>query len=608
MDDYANPDAFFSSLRDDDPPGIVDHSPAGNDAYLSALRHTGPADETARHLGQVVAGALSSGLDVRLDRDRALEDLAVGRYVVIRVGQRLFFGMITDITLDSTNPAFEKTPPDLSSEFLRQVYLGTSTFGLVHVTPMLLLNLDDLKPKPVKTIPGHYADVSAASPEEVGYVFGEEGSRKDADGKTATYFHVGEPLDMEDVKITLNLNRLVERSSAVFGKSGTGKTFLSRMLLAGVIEQDVAVNLVFDMHNEYGWEGASEGATTKVKGLKQLFPGRVVIATLDDESSRRRQSNPDFTVTLGYEHIEPEDVEMLAGVWNLSEAQVGALAVMRRRMGPTWLKNFMEDGWVDAYRSEDEESGKVLMGIKALADDLGQPMQTLDALRRRFEKLRRYAFIQEGAEDAVGRIVQHLQAGKHVVLEFGRYGSDLDAYLLVANFLTRRIHQSYVKSKEAALGEKSREPRPLVITIEEAHKFLEPAIAAQTIFGTIARELRKYNVTLFIVDQRPSGIDSEVMSQIGTRVTLLLDNEEDIRAVFMGVSGGAELRQVLARLESKEQALILGHAVPMPVVIKTRPYDLDFYKAVGYVDDDELQARLQQNTAEIRGRQRNRLE
>ncbi len=92
--------------------------------------------------------------------------------------------------------------------------------------------------------------------------------------------------------MTLNLERLVERSSGVFGKSGTGKTFLSRLLLAGAIREDVAVNLIFDMHNEYGWEGSSEDIS-RVKGLKQIFPGKVSIFTLDDESSRRRKSNPD---------------------------------------------------------------------------------------------------------------------------------------------------------------------------------------------------------------------------------------------------------------------------------------------------------------------------
>ena len=116
------------------------------------------------------------------------------------------------------------------------------------------------------------------------------------------------------------------------------------------------------------------------------------------------------------------------------------------------------------------------------------------------------------------------------------------------------------------------EPRPLVIVIEEAHKFLSPSIASQTIFGTIARELRKYNVTLMVIDQRPSAIESEVMSQLGTRLTCLLDNDRDGEAALSGTAGSRQLREILARLEPKQQALIYGHAVPMPVVISTREY------------------------------------
>jgi hypothetical protein len=138
-----------------------------------------------------------------------------------------------------------------------------------------------------------------------------------------------------------------------------------------------------------------------------------------------------------------------------------------------------------------------------------------------------------------------------------------------------------------AAGKKGEEPRPLVIVIEEAHKFLDPSVAGHTIFGNIARELRKYNVTLLIVDQRPSGIEDEVMSQIGTRVTCLLDNEADIRAVFSGVSGASTLREVLARLDTRQQALILGHAVPMPVVVRTRDYDQRFYAAISMDEPDD---------------------
>jgi DNA helicase HerA-like ATPase len=62
------------------------------------------------------------------------------------------------------------------------------------------------------------------------------------------------------------------------------------------------------------------------------------------------------------------------------------------------------------------------------------------------------------------------------------------------------------------------------------------------------------------------------MSQLGTKITCLLDNERDIDSVLSGASGKNELKSVLARLESRQQALIFGHAVPMPVVVKTREY------------------------------------
>ena len=182
-------------------------------------------------------------------------------------------------------------------------------------------------------------------------------------------------------------------------------------------------------------------------------------------------------------------------------------------------------------------------------------------------------------------VVFLLGAGKNVVIEFGNQ-SDLLSYMLVTNMLTRRIHKLYVNKAEQYLQSKQEadRPHPLIITIEEAHRFLDPAIAKSTIFGTIAREMRKFFVTLLIVDQRPSGIDNEIMSQIGTRITALINDEKDIDAIFTGVSGAQGLKSVLAKLDSKQQALVLGHAVPMPVVVRTRPYDQQFYEEIGDPD------------------------
>jgi DNA helicase HerA-like ATPase len=543
----------------------------------------------ARRLGIVVGGSLSKGLDVKLDRTAIVEGMAVGRYVVVR-GQtgRRFFSIITDVALDSTNPAIEKTPPDTSDPFLAQVYQGTSTYGRLEVSPMLVLEaaidsaqVGSKEPRPVKTVPAHFSPVYEATEEDVNSVFGAEDER---------HFYIGTPLDMEDVRVHLNLDRLVERSSGVFGKSGTGKTFLTRTLLAGIIKQNVAVNLIFDMHNEYGWESQAEGKH-RVKGLRQLFPGKVSVMTLDPESSRRRESKFDLTVRIGYDQIEPEDVDMLSTLMGLTDVQIGALYFLRRRLGKRWIEKLL---------AENEEEGP--SELDTLLDEGKLHGGTLGAIQRKLGLFRRFDFLQpQVQEDVVGKIMEYLDKEIHVILEFGRYGSTLEAYLLVANYLTRRIHGRYVQRKESALGRQSEEPTPLVISIEEAHKFLDPAIARQTIFGTIARELRKYNVTLFIVDQRPSGIDEEVMSQIGTRVTALLDNEADIRAVFTGVSGAGELRQVLSRLDTRQQALILGHAVPMPVVVQTRTYGPELYAEVGHVEGAALQEKLARNVELLHG-------
>ena len=58
--------------------------------------------------------------------------------------------------------------------------------------------------------------------------------------------------------------------------------------------------------------------------------------------------------------------------------------------------------------------------------------------------------------------------------------------------------------------------------------------------------------------------------------------ERDIDAVLSGVSGSRHLRGVISRLEAKQQSLIFGDALPMPVVVHTRSYDETFYSQLEY--------------------------
>ena len=85
-------------------------------------------------------------------------------------------------------------------------------------------------------------------------------------------------------------------------------------------------------------------------------------------------------------------------------------------------------------------------------------------------------------------------------------------------------------------------------------------------------------MTLLVVDQRPSQIYDEVMSQLGTRISGWLGDEDDIHAVLSGLSGRDALRGMLARLQPKEEVLLLGWGVPMPLPVKSRRYDEKFWK------------------------------
>jgi hypothetical protein len=327
-----------------------------------------------------------------------------------------------------------------------------------------------------------------------------------------------------------------------------------------MVQKSAAVNLVFDMHSEYGWQGTSESRRGKVKALKQLFPAQVAVLALDEESSRRRQVNADFFVKIGYDEIEPGDMALLRQTLNLTLPAVEATYQLKQHFGRGWMQKTLKLDEGDA-----EERA-------ALLDKLKIHEASYQNLCRGLNSIARLAFTQPQVEEkAVDKVLSYLENGKHVVLEFGRY-TDITAYILVANLLSRRIYNRYRDRMEKAMAEDSPKPQPLVITIEEAHKFLNPEVANQTIFGTIAREMRKYNVTLLVIDQRPSGIDDEVMSQLGTKITCLLDSEKDVDSVLAGVSGKNELKSVLAKLDSRQQVLIFGHALPMPVVVKVREY------------------------------------
>ncbi|NLE75583.1 MAG: ATP-binding protein, partial [Chloroflexi bacterium] len=366
--------------------------------------------------------------------------------------------------------------------------------------------------------------------------------------------------------ICLDLTRFVQRSNGIFGQSGTGKSFLARILLAGIIQKKAASNLIFDMHNEYAFGVKSEGGGW-VRGLREIFGPRIQVYTLDKEAANRSGRGVDGVLSIGQDQIEPEDVLLLADELDLTSTARATVGLLQDRFGKGWLQELL---------AMDRD------GIKAFYEATGAHEGATEALQRKLRELARRPYVQErGAFEQIDQMVELLVRGTHVILQFGQHNHLLD-YMLVANIITRRIGERYSALWNRYLETRDEPDKPpqLMITIEEAHKFLNPAAARQTIFGTIAREMRKFNVTLMIIDQRPSGIDTEILSQIGTRVTGKMTEERDIEAVLTGVGNRAFLRGALESLDTRQQVLLMGHALPMPIVVRTRPYDEAFYQAV----------------------------
>ena len=545
-------------------------------------------DNGLKWIGYMVGGGLKENFSVRLTVPA--QDVQEGGFVVIESGNWMFYGLVTDMQLGATDPRFadepseERFPPDLA-----RLLHGQTLFTNLEVLPSLMLERgpelesasyqewrapidaglrDEPRPIPVKTIPPHHAQARLAGPGDIAEIFGDS----DKPGN----FVIGYTREGEH-PVCLDLDRFIQRSSGVFGATGSGKSFLTRLVLAGLIHHNRASLLVFDMHNEYGYDDTASDTGKRVIGLKTRFASRLRVVGLG-QGARIRGNPPDFNLEIARSDLRPQDIEMLTRELNLKETTPTTLDALWSEFGSQWFSQF---GEMQVGTNTEDENGKKVPApgsVAFWANRAGVNVSAAEGLHSKLGRLFHKPYIVERpAADTIGEIIKSLEAGQHVILSFGDYDNDLD-YLLVSNLLTRRIRDAWEKRTNEFRTKGEKEPRPLVVVVEEAHKLLNREMAAQTSFSTIAREMRKYYVTLLIVDQRPSQIYDEVMSQLGTRISGWLGDEDDIRAVLSGLSGREALRGMLARLQPKEEVLLLGWGVPMPLPVRSRRYDDRFWE------------------------------
>jgi DNA helicase HerA-like ATPase len=125
-------------------------------------------------------------------------------------------------------------------------------------------------------------------------------------------------------------------------------------------------------------------------------------------------------------------------------------------------------------------------------------------------------------------------------------------------------------------GEQERGSLPVVLVLEEAQnyiqqpRFSEEESIARVVFERIAREGRKYGLSLVVASQRPSELSKTVLSQCNSFIVHRLQNPEDLRYFKEIVPGiyGPMLDQIPAL--APQTALVLGECVAAPALVKIR--------------------------------------
>ena len=406
------------------------------------------------------------------------------------------------------------------------------------------------------------------------------------------FVNVGHIAGAESIPALIDVNKLVTRHSAVVGTTGSGKsTTVASLLnaLSDVEKYPSARILVFDIHGEYG-------QALKDKALCEISFGRItnekdyntILERVLNEKRKSVERNPRKGITVDTLNVDSPIPFSLNNLWYDLYVQT--------------LGKFYPDkeGKPLAYEvdGENELKGDAGKGIPPIFKKVNTNRDNGDRVQHPVEpalsnsqqlhtlgsKLRvpRFDFIFKPAEwlpdengdvdkDLDVLIKQWIGSNKPITI-LDLSGVPIGILNTIIGVLLRIIYDGLFWARNLSQGGKE---RPLLLLMEEAHNYLGAEGSALSIVQKIVKEGRKYGIGSMIVSQRPSEINSTILSQCGTFIALRLSNSTDRGYITGAVSDNLEgLTSMLPILKTGE-AIILGEAVklPMRTIIKAPPKD-----------------------------------
>jgi len=412
----------------------------------------------------------------------------------------------------------------------------------------------------VRSFPVLNEPIYNMSPKDLELIFNKENS---------PCIEVGRLQQDASIVAKVRTDDLLSKHFAIIGSTGSGKSCTVALVLQAILKENQMAHVVlFDPHNEYS---KSFGDMAEVISNDTLdiplwmfdFVETTELLTSDIEDQAREETEVLHDILLKAKRLY--DRAQNSGDTS-SHVKMDDMEADLQRATHITLDSPVPYRIRDVLKLLDHYMGKL---------ENNSNLGPYKRLKRRINQLMsdpRYQFIFRNQasplpiENLVGRIFRIPVAGKPIsIMDFS--GIPSEALNVVVSVVSRLAFELATWSERRI---------PVLLVCEEAHRYI-PADkslgfhSTRRIIGRIAKEGRKYGVSLAIISQRPSELEPSTLSQCSTIFSMRLSNELDQNFVRAAVpDGAADLLSFLPSLGTAE-TMVFGESVnlPMRVILKT---------------------------------------
>jgi len=339
---------------------------------------------------------------------------------------------------------------------------------------------------------------------------------------------VGSLQRYDNLKVYLDLNKLLTKHISILAKSGSGKSYVGGVLVEEILEKDIPL-LIIDPHGEYSSLNEKNNDENLLKfGLKPKdYKEKVKIYSPNTKDN-------------------PECIPLKLSNFNLSSQEI--LHIL-----PAKLSNVQ----LGLLYSSLKEISRIDFNQLILELELEEnpAKYTLINIIKYLDKLNLFS-------DAATSLQELISPGKCSIINLKGVEQELQevvVYKLVKDLFEER--------------KKGNVP-PFFLIIEEAHNYLPERSFGEAkssrILRQVASEGRKFGLGLCVISQRPSRLDKSVISQCSTQIILKVTNPNDLRAIANSVEGLTYESEKEIKNLNVGTALITGVS-DLPLFVNIRP-------------------------------------